>query len=492
LLPKHHKLLLNSYRKILYYFGSLMLVMSGLLLTPLLYLIFDFSEGGDAVAFIFPALLALLFYLVFGRLLGKKDDSPLSYEEAAVSISFTWIVMCALSAIPVMVLNRLIFPHAYFEAMSGYTTTGLTMINYDTATHMIYLWRSIMQFAGGAGIAVFLIALGNGIYGAGLTQAEGKADLLVPNIKQSTRLVVMIYSSYAAVGVLAYKFCGMNWFDSVNHTFAALSTGGFSTHTESIAWYHSRPIEAVSIVLMLLGNLNFLNAFILFKGKVRVFLRNGEVKVQFFLIPLATVLLMLLLTIRLYGSVSQGFRIALFETVSALTTTGFTSTVYAHWTEFGLLILTLLMLIGGGTNSTAGGIKQYRLYFLYKSFILMLKEMTNPHGRIIRLSYWWGEKKQFINDSVIKSLFLFLAAYFGIYIIGVSMMSAYGYAIRDSVFEFASALSNSGLSVGITTVKMPLPLIWTETIGMFLGRLEILIVFVALAKFFHDTKRILV
>jgi trk system potassium uptake protein TrkH len=129
---------------------------------------------------------------------------------------------------------------------------------------------------------------------------------------------------------------------------------------------------------------------------------------------------------------------------------------------------------------------------MYKSFVQILKEMTSPIGRIVRMSYWWGDKKLFISNGIIQSLFLFLTAYFGVYLAGVCITSAYGYSIRDAAFEFASALSNSGLSVGITTVKMPLAVIWTETIGMFLGRLEILIVFVAIAKIFRDGKRILV
>lgn len=492
MIPIRFKLLIDSYRKILYYFGSMMLVMGGLLLTPLIYLLFNHSELHDIPAFLFPALIALLLYIVFGKLIGKHGSNAMSYDEAAVSITLTWIVMCALSALPFILLKQLSFSHAYFEAMSGYTTTGLTLINYDITTKMLFLWRSIMQYAGGAGIAIFLISLANGFTGAGLTQAEGKADLLVPQIRHSARIVMVIYSTYAVGGILAYKIVGMEWFDSVNHTFAALSTGGFSNHTESIAWYKSMPIEAVSLVMMIVGNLNFLNAYILFGGKIKAFLRNGEVKVQMIIIPLATLALMLLLTVKVYGSVAEGFRIAMFETVSALTTTGFTSTVYTHWSEFGLLILTLLMLIGGGTNSTAGGIKQYRLYFMYKSFVQILKEMTSPKGRIVRLSYWWGDKKLFISNSIIQSLFIFLSAYFGIYILGVCITTAFGYSLKDAAFEFASALSNSGLSIGITSVNMPLPVIWTETIVMLMGRLEILIIFVAIAKMFRDGKRIFI
>jgi trk system potassium uptake protein TrkH len=470
----------------------MMLVLAGLLLTPLLLLLFNSAEQSQAIAFIFPALISLFLYLVFSRLIGKPEGNSFSYDEAAVCVTLSWIVICAISALPVMILHGLSFTHAYFEAMSGYTTTGLTMIDYNTATDMLFLWRSIMQFAGGAGIAVLLIALGSGVMGAGLTSAEGKADLLVPNVKNSARLVTVIYSAYAVVGLLAYKLAGMGWFDAVNHTFAALSTGGFSTHAESIAWFNSRPIEAITLVLMILGNLNFLNAYILFRGKFISFLRNGEIKVQMFIIPLVTVLLMLTLTIRLYGSLGTGFRIALFETVSALTTTGLTSTGYEIWSVFGLFVLTVLMLIGGGGNSTAGGIKQFRFYFIYKSFLQILREMTSPGIRIVKTPYWWGDKKLYITDNIIRSLFVFLIAYLALYVFGVSLMIFYGIGLKEAVFEFASTLSNSGLSLGITNPALPLPVVWCQIVCMFFGRLEIMIVFIALGRIFRDSKRIFI
>lgn len=490
-MPFRFKLMIDSYRKILYYFGSMMLVMGGLLLTPLIYLLFNQSEQSDIGAFIFPALGAVLLYIIFGKLLGKHGDSALSYEEAAVSVSLTWIVMCAISAVPFVMLKRLNFSHAYFEAMSGYTTTGLTLIDYTITTKMLFLWRSIMQYAGGAGIAIFLISMSNGFTGAGLSQVEGKADLLVPQIRHSARLVMLIYTTYAFVGIGALKIAGMTWFDAVNHAFAALSTGGFSTHVESIGWYNSKPIEAITLVMMILGNLNFLNAYILYGGKIKTFLRNGEVKVQIVLIPVFTTIIALFVTVKLYGFIPHAFRIALYETVSALTTTGLSISNYYVWPQFGLLMISILMLIGGGTNSTAGGIKQYRLYFILKSFKQILKEMTSPKGRIVRLSYWWGDKKLFMSYSIIQSLFLFLSAFFGIYILGVCIISAFGYSIKDAAFEFASTLSNSGLSIGLTSVKLPLTIIWTQTIGMLLGRLEILIILVAIVKVFRDGKRIL-
>lgn len=482
-------MLIDNYRRVSYYFGSLMLTLCGLILTPLLYLLFDSSEWSDAGAFVLPAFICLLLYGVFGYMIGRKTSKAMNYGEAAVAITITWLVMCVISGIPLMRLSHMNFTQAFFEAMSGFTTTGLSVLDFQAGTQMIYLWRAIMQFAGGAGIAIFLIALANAPYGSGLTQAEGKSDQLVPQIRHSARLVVYIYGSYLLVGTIAYVIAGMNGFDALIHAMAALSTGGFSNHYESIAWYKSVPIEAVSIVLMLLGNLNFLNAYILFKGKVGSFLRNGETKVQMIIIPLATAALMTFLTVGLYGSVSKGFRIGLFEVVSSLTTTGFTSTVYTHWSEFGLLILTILMLIGGGSNSTAGGLKQYRVYFLYKAIIQQLKEMTSSHLRVVRLTFDWGDGKGVFTSKIISSLFLFLVLYFGIYVIGVVLMVAAGYSYLNASFEFASALSNSGLSVGVTSAGMPAWILWLLSFSMYLGRLEIIIVFVAIGQIVRDFQR---
>jgi len=492
LVPLRYQLLLNSYRKISYHFGSLLLVLSGLLITPLLLLVFDSRELADAHAFLLPALFALLLYLLFNRLLGKKEDNALSYEEAAVVICSVWIVMCIISALPFMKLTRMTFSQSFFEAMSGYTTTGLTMIDYSQTTRLLFLWRSIMQYAGGAGIAVFLIALSNSIYGSGLTSAEGKADLLVPQIKRSTRLVMLIYGSYALVAFPAYRIVGMGWFDAINHTFAALSTGGFSTYPESLAHWHSIRIEALTLVLMFLGNLNFLNAYLLFSGKVSAFLNNGEIKVQALIVPVATALVMLGTTVPLYGTLPHGFRTALFESVSALTTTGLTTTTYGNWNHYGLFILMLLMLIGGGSNSTAGGFKQYRLYLLWKVIIRQLKLMTSARNRMVNTSYWWGEQKRYITSETSNLLFLFLTLYFVIFAIGVAAMLAYGYSFTDALFEFTSTLSNSGLSTGKTGAAIPVLLIWLQTVTMYLGRLEILIIFVAIAKVYRDIKKTII
>lgn len=484
-------LIINSYRKILYYFGQMMFVLCFLLLTPLIYLLFNDSEVASAPAFIYAAFVSFGLYLLFGKVLGRCDNNSMSYSEAAVSVCITWLMICAVSAIPMMLLNRMNFTKAYFEAMSGYTTTGLSLIDYMATSNLVYLWRSIMQYVGGAGIAIILICLGNSPFGSSLSSAEGKSDLLVPQIQRSARLVMIIYTGYAFGGIACLHLAGMGLFDSIIHTFGALSTGGFSNHPESISWFKSISIESVTIVLMFLGNLNFLNAYLLFGGKLKAFFKNGEVKVQLVVIPLAVILMTVSFANTLYGSLSRGIRISVFESVSALTTTGYSSTTYTHWPEFGILTIALLMLLGGGTNSTAGGLKQYRLYLAYKSFIQLMKEVSSPLGRIVRVGYWWGKEKKLVSTQLMHNLFAFFLVYLVVFTGGVVVMVASGISFMGAFFEFASALSNSGLSLGITNSDLHPGLIWLQTTAMFLGRLEIMIVFIVAAKVYRDVRRIL-
>jgi trk system potassium uptake protein TrkH len=279
-------------------------------------------------------------------------------------------------------------------------------------------------------------------------------------------------------------------FDAVNHTFAAISTGGFSTHPESIAYWNSVPIEAVSIVLMILGNFNFLTAYILFKGRFSAFARNGEVRTLFFLILVGACLLFLFVTPELYSHLEKCVRVSVFETVSALTTTGFSTVGYGAWNAVGIFVLTLLMLVGGGTGSTAGGIKQLRVYLLYKAFVWEIRRSLLPRNAVVEYSIWQGEHRVFVSDSLVRQTGTFLFFYLFMYAVGVLVLAAYGYGLKESLFEFAAALANAGLSVGLTSPSCPEPVIWTETVGMALGRLEFFIVFTAVGKMIRDIRKV--
>jgi trk system potassium uptake protein TrkH len=243
--------------------------------------------------------------------------------------------------------TKLNFTQALFESMSGWTTAGLSVLDVTTASPLLLLYRSTTQLAGGAGLAIVMLSALGGPVGAGLTIAEGRGEQLLPNVRRSARLVLTIYSVYVLVGILALHVAGMSWFDAANHAFTALSTGGFSIQADSIAHWDSLAVEAVVVALMLLGTLNFLTAYTLFRAKFRAVARNSEVRQSIVIILLAIAILLFGVTIGLYQDLEDSLRVAVFNTVSALSTTGFATADYHQWNGLGWLVLILLMLMGG-------------------------------------------------------------------------------------------------------------------------------------------------
>ena len=321
--------------------------------------------------------------------------------------------------------------------------------------------------------------------GPALSVAEGR-EQLVPHVRQSAKLVVMIYSGYAVVGIVALRLAGMNWFDAVNHSFAAISTGGFSTRTESIGYWDSAAVEAVTIPLMIMGNLSFVTAWMLLRGKFRAVGRNGEVRLMGVMIPLCAILLFLLTTRGLYPSLGKSARVAIFETVTALTTTGFSTVGYGNWDSFGWAAMIVLMLIGGGTCSTAGGLKQYRVYLMWKSVVWQLRRTLLPRTAVTENHVWEADRKVFVNDTRLRQIGTFAFLYLLTFATGTAILAAYGYGLKESLFEYASAVGTVGLSIGVTSPAAPSGVIWAETIGMFLGRLEFFVILASAAKLFRD------
>ena len=462
--------------------------MAGLLiLSPLVTLIFWPAEMQFAPGFITPAAILVISGILLWRLFRTRAGKSLDIQQSAVIVVLSWIIVLLFSAWPLMAIEKLNFTQAVFESVSGWTTTGLSVVNMEQSTHLILLWRSIMQFAGGAGLAIIMLATIVGPSGPSLGAAEGKADQLAPHVRHSAKLVIMIYSGYAIAGIIAYRIAGMSLFDAVNHTFPAISTGGFSTKFANIGYWDSPSIEAVSIVLMILGNLNFLTAWLLLNGKFRPVSKNGEVRLMFLLIPASAVALFFLVCTTLYPTFSKGVRVAIFETVSALTTTGFSTVTYNDWGPAGVFILILLMLIGGGTCSTAGGIKQYRIYVLYKSLVWDIKSFFLPRTAVTQNFIWQAEQKDFITDSRLRQIGTYLFLYLAAFALGTLILAATGVGLKESLFEFASALGTVGLSIGVTTPNASPIILWTESAGMFLGRLEFLVVISALIKLARDS-----
>jgi trk system potassium uptake protein TrkH len=347
-------------------------------------------------------------------------------------------------------------------------------------------YRSVIQLAGGAGLAIIMLSALAGPVGPGLSVAEGRGEQLLPHVRRSAKLVLTLYAGYVAVGILALRVVGMGWFDAVNHAFSALSTGGFSTHSDSIAHWNSAAIEAVIIVLMLLGTVNFFTAYTLLRGRLRAVARNSEVRQTLLFLVVGAAILYIGVTASLYPTLGGSMRVAVFNTVSTLSTTGFATADYGQWNGLGWLVLLCLMLVGGGTGSTAGAIKQYRVYVLYRGLVWEVRRRLLPRRAVTEPDIWQGEQRRFLTDRHIRQVALFVFLYGAFWLAGSGVIAAHGYSMQDSLFECASALGTVGISVGVTSAGAPPGVLWVEMVAMLLGRLEFLTVVVGVVRLVTD------
>ena len=402
----------------------------------------------------------------------------------------SWVLAIVFCAVPFMMTGNYDFTQAVFECTSGWSTTGLSVVDVTRCPRIFLLYRSIMLFFGGVGLVLVMVSVLSDRHGMRLYSAEGHSDRLLPNLVKSARMIIAIYMGYILSGTLLYMFFGMDWFDGLNHSIAALSTGGFSTKAESIGYYDSLGIELVTIVLMLLGCTNFLAHLFLIRGKLKTFFRYCEVRFMLMICGFFTpVMAVLLLYAGLSGNVGQGFRDGLFQVVTALTTTGFqTVDSFAAFSSPLLLVMTLLMLVGGGTGSTAGGIKQIRVWIALKSLYWSMRSRISRKRTVYSDSIQKLDGKEFLTARGRLDTLEFIGVYLSVFMLGTMVLCMCGFDIGDSMFEFASALGTVGLSVGITSYDASPAVLWTETAGMFVGRLEIYVVFVAAVQLGREIK----
>lgn len=483
---RYSQVLKHRYRTIFAYIGLIYFLNSFVLALPIIAFIAFPDETKLYAGFLFPAFLSAALGYAIWKVFRPRTYATLNIQEGGVIVLLSWLGIFGFSALPFMIISHLTFTQGVFESVSGWTTTGLSVVDVTAAPRSILLFRSIIQLFGGAGLAILMLASITGPAGAGYSIAEGRREQLVPHVKESAKLVMMIYTGYAIAGTGAYILAGMSSFDAVNHAFAAISTGGFSTRLESIGAWDSLSIESVSIVLMILGNLNFMTAYILLRGKFRSVFRNGEIRVMGILFPIAIAILFFQVTGVLYASIGKAARVAVFEAVTALTTTGFSTVSYTNWNDLGFIVMIVLMLVGGGTCSTAGGIKQFRVYLLSRTLWWDIKRAFLPRTVVMEPFVWQGESKEFITDTKIKDIGVFIFLYCTTFLIGTAILAYHGYSLRDSLFEFASSLGTVGISVGVTAPGAPIAVLWTEIAGMFLGRLEFFVIIVSIGKLVKD------
>lgn len=463
---------------IMHYTGDVCLLLGIAILIPIIIsLIYQETQ------YIVPFLSASILTLLCGALSKKlfKKEGNMSLKVAMVFSTLIWLIVCALSALPYYFSGELSYLNAYFEAMSGFTTTGFSMYsNLDAVSYTIHFWRAFTQWLGGLGIIFLVLALlrSTGADVMRLYLAEGRDERLLPSVKHTTRVIFYIYAGFTVLGIILFILAGMPVFDSVFHTFAALSTGGFGMHNTSVLFYNSVWIEIVAMIIMMIGATNFALHFTVIKGNWKEYFRDIETKVVYSLIIISTILVtFMLLKNHIYGTgILENLRFSLFQVVSAVTTTGLQTAFYPEilkqWIGLGLFLITLLMIIGAGSCSTGGGIKWLRFGILIKGMVWQVKSFILPGKAVLpKKIHHVSELK--VTDDVLRLTGAFVFTYFVVYIASVILILLYYNDISQVIFEVASALSNVGLSSGLITSSSPALVKIVFIVLFWMGRLEI-------------------
>jgi trk system potassium uptake protein TrkH len=315
----------------------------------------------------------------------------------------------------------------------------------------------------------------------------------VPNIRRSAQLILEIYLAYTVAGTIALRLSGMNWFEALNHTMAALGTGGFSTRNGSIGEFNNLAIEIVTIVLMIIGATGFGIHYALWKGNIKAVLKNGEPWLLIGSSFGSAIVLSVYAIGKYYKNFGEALRYILFQTVSAISGTGFQTLPLNEekWISFSpfMFILIVLMLSGGMMDSTSSGIKQFRIWVILNTLYDSVKGFLMPRGTVRKKVIFKGERQIIFGDNNIREALLVVSLYLITFVIGSFILMLHGYGALNSMFEFASAMDGVGLSCGVTSPNMPLTAMWTLIIGMFTGRFEFLIVIYAIMKVINDLNK---
>lgn len=473
-----HRLSRRELKTILHYTGDVCLLLAFAMLIPII-VAFIYNEPRYFLPFAISAILTAAIGFVLSKLF--KIEKKMTLKCAMIFSTLIWLIACALGALPYYISGELSYLNSYFEAMSGFTTTGFSMYsNLDLVSYTINFWRAFTQWIGGLGIIFLLLALfrSTGVDVTRLYLAEGREERLVPSIKNSTKIIVYIYMLFSLVAVGLFLLAGMPIFDSVFHAFTALSTGGFGMHENSLLFYNNIWIEIAAMIIMVLGATNYALHFTVIHGNWREYFKDIETKVFFSLVILSTILVTFFLyNNHVYGNdLLINLRFSLFQMVSAVTTTGLQTAFYpdilGKWIGLGTFLMTVIMIIGAGSLSTGGGVKWLRIGILIKGISWQVKSFILPGKAVMAKKIHHVSDLQ-ITDDVIRLTGAFLSTYLIVYIVSVVIVLIYYNDISRVIFEVASALSNVGLSTGIMTPESPVPVKIVFIIDFWMGRLEI-------------------
>jgi trk system potassium uptake protein TrkH len=470
--------------------GKLMLLVSVLVIMPIFILPFYPEEDKYFLSFLIPGLISAMFSLficIITQNIGTSNEEPFTTKRGSITVLFIWIYSFFIGALPFVFGGQLTFVQALFESISGWTTTGLSVMDVRVVPKIFLFYRSFMQYCGGLGFVMMMVMLIQGKQAMSLYNAEGHPDKLAPNLGRTARTIFAMYMIYLVIGTGAYVIFGMSVFESVNHAMCALSTGGFSPQYDSIGAYNSITIEAVTIFLMIIGTTNFAVLLLLVKRKFKQVSKVSEVRFLFIIILISVPIVAGSLASQLYISFNEGLRLSLFNIVSALSTSGFSTMSYAQWPTFSIGIMIVLMIIGGGIGSTAGGIKLTRVYLMFRIMKENIKRRLSSARAVSNPYFYRAQGKTYIDKSVESDTVGFIFCYIVIFIIGTLLITlTESCSLSDAMFEFASSLGTVGLSIGITGPSTNSATLIIEMIGMLLGRLEIFIVIIGIHLSFKE------
>jgi len=463
----------------------LLVIVGAFLAVPLLAALFLGEPTGPFLA---SCGATVLIGLGMARVT-RTEDRRLRPRDGFVVVGAAWLVTSLVGALPYVAAGTLGPIDALFESVSGFTTTGSTVVTDTTSlARSLLLWRALTHWIGGMGIILFTIAILPllGIGGMQLFRAEVPgpvADKVRPRLVETARILWVIYLGLTAAEIVALLLCGMSFFDSVCHSFATLATGGFSTRNQSVGEFDSAAIEWVITAFMLLAGMNFVLHFRLFTGRFREVFRDVELRYFLTVVAIATAIVTLARW-RPDSSFEADSRSAAFHVVSIVTTTGFVAGDFELWPSLAQFVLLVLMVLGGMSGSTGGGVKSLRIVLAVRSLRATLHRLLHPHA-VIPVKYGGAV----VTEGLLAEVWGFLLAYAAAAAVGSAVVAAHGYDLLTATSAALTALGNVGPGIGEIGAYdnfAHLPALVKLTLSglMLLGRLEIFTLLVLFSRRF--------
>lgn len=424
-----------------------LLILEALMMIPSLGIAL-YSKGSDVPSFIISILLILFVGFILSKI--KSSDKNIKAKEGLATVAFGWIFCAFFGSLPFVISGSIpSLIDAFFETVSGLTTTGATIItDIEILPRGILFWRSFTHWIGGMGILVFTLALlpTLGVGGFQIFKAESPGpitDKIVPRIKDTAKILYLTYIAITLLEIVLLKLGGMTLYEACVHTFGTVGTGGFSSRNASIGAFDNSYIHIVISIFMLLSGTNFALYFALYKGKWRDVLKDQELRFYLGVVLIATLLIGGNLHFTSYNNMGLSLRDSLFQVSAIITTTGFATVDFDQWSTFNQSILFLLMFVGGCAGSTGGSIKNIRILVLLKLIKREIAKIFHPRA-IIPVKV--GQKT--IPSETITSITSFFALYILLFAVGTILISLEGIGLESSASAVAATLGNVGPGFG--------------------------------------------